>query len=83
MASKRDELRAFSKLCKAFPKRYCSLDLDMIRYSSDGEVRMTYAAYIDSESGTNNYLSKTYKTPIEAVNEILKHFKKGEFNETD
>jgi hypothetical protein len=83
MSSKRDDMRAFNKLCKAFPKQYCSLDLDIVRYATDGEVRITYTAYVGTEGNLTNYLSKAYNTPIEAVDECLRHFKKGEYCETN
>lgn len=83
MSNKRDDLKALIKLCKAFPKQYCSLDLDMVRYSVDKEISITYTAYVGTEGNIDNYLTKTYKTPMEAVDECLKHFKKGEYSETD
>lgn len=82
MASKLDEMRAFSKLNKAFPGQYCTLDLEIKRYSHESTVEIKYHAYV-APKGEKNYISGYYDTPIEAVDEILKHFKKGYYSETN
>lgn len=72
MATKLEEKKAFKKLCNAFPSDYCTLDLEMIQYSR-GEGKVIYKAYA-AVDGVGNHLSDKYKYPIEAVNEVLKHF---------
>lgn len=75
MATKLIEKKAFNKLCKAFPGTYCSLDLDMVKYSG-GDTIIRYKAY--ATDGNESTLSNECKCPMEAVNEVLRHFNKLE-----
>ncbi len=75
MATKLDEKKAFNKLCKAFPSTYCTLDLTMTKYSN-GETVLNYKAYASDD--INVRLSEDYKLPMEAVDDVLRHFNKLE-----
>jgi len=75
MASKRDELKAFKKLCDAFPNAYCTLDIEMKQYSTDTVTDIKYHAYASPMFETP-HLGREYKDPMEAVNEVLEHFGK-------
>lgn len=72
MATKLEEKKAFKKLRDTFPKEYCTLDLENIQYSS-GEVVIQYKAYAGLD-GNRSHLSDKYNNPIDAVNEVIKHF---------
>jgi hypothetical protein len=65
MATKKEEQIAWKKLCKAFPARYCTLELTYSRHTHS-EPTVVYTAYVES-----GHLSGSYQTPIEAVNELI------------
>jgi len=65
MASKREEMKAFKKLCKS-TRGYSTLDFEMRR---DGllEIETRYRAY-NGDTGLSEY----FPTPMEAVDALLK-----------
>jgi hypothetical protein len=75
MATKLEEKKAFKKLCDAFPDIYLSLDIDMTRYS-DMTTNIRYKAYVARDNSHDNYLGISSEDPMEAVNDVLKHFDK-------
>lgn len=75
MATKLIEKKAFAKLCKAFPTTFCSLDLDMVKYSG-GDTIIRYKAY--ASDGNESTLSNECKCPMEAVDDVLRYFNKLE-----
>lgn len=68
---KKEIEKAFKKLKKAFPDDYVVLSLEYKKYSSvcDNEEAITYKAY-SGKRGRD--WSADHKTPIEAVDEIIK-----------
>lgn len=65
MASKKDEARAFAKLCTIRGNKIAVLEMEMRFYSHWNKPDTIYKAYLD-ESGDYNW-SPDCKTPMEAV----------------
>lgn len=66
MATKRDEQIAWKKLRKAFPARYCTLELTYSRHTHS-DPTVLYHAYTES-----SHLSAEFPTPMEAVDDLIK-----------
>lgn len=76
MATKLLEKKAFKKLCDTFPDDYCTMDLEMRHYSrivNSENITIEYRCYAAPE-GFDSYWGKPSKYPMEAVNDVLKHF---------
>jgi hypothetical protein len=73
MATKREEQIAWKKLKAAFPKKYCSFDLEMVQHCTDTADTVRYRAYVDTEVG--NFLGKYSPSPMEAVDDLIQKAK--------
>ena|GEM_PF-6500991 len=67
MASKREELKAWNKLKKAFPKSYKSLTFEYNNYESEYETFL-YRAYTNKFGPTHG---EYCNTPMEAVDNLI------------
>jgi hypothetical protein len=68
MATKREEEVAWRKLQKRFPNKYIDLTHERTKYGCGAEKNI-YKAYVDIE--VNTFLSDSFFTPYEAVNDVI------------
>ena len=71
MASKREEILAFSKLKKTFSQKYCTLELTMTQYSTGTKDTIKYHAYVE-----DRVLGDMFITPMDAVNNVINKAKR-------
>lgn len=84
MASKKDEERAFKKLCDAAgSNRHCVLELTYAKYNHLIEPKIEYHAYIEFPVGPR--WGSYFTEPMEAVDDTIKIFqeKKKELEDNE
>lgn len=74
IATIKEEQEAWDKLEMAFPDNYISLEKCYFKYANGGEVKIEYIAYTSTTDHIG--LSDHYKSPMEAVNDIIESWNK-------